>query len=194
VINYSKSTLLNIVKNHPAGLKEYDLLKLLHEQLPAEQQTLLFDNLALFQQHFLLFHGLYKLSEQLHAEQAGHLIIEALNIQWLPYHIEAQQSASLQRSDPLRTYYLDIKNLENTSEQDVDNLLASFWVKMSDDSDKLTALALFGLEEPCDLATIKRRYRQLLATHHPDRGGDVATTQSLNEAMAVLKRCYASKS
>lgn len=190
MINNQNNTLLKLVKSHPKGIKEYDLLKLL-QGLQPQQQHCLFDNLALFQQHFLLFHALYKLSDQLRAEQAGYIIIEALNIQWLPQSVIAQRPTSLVNSDPLREYYLDINHLHNTSAEDVEHLLASFWVKMSDDSEKQTALALFELSEPCDLAMIKKRYRQLLAMHHPDKGGSVATAQSLNEAMAVLKRCYA---
>jgi hypothetical protein len=191
VINYQKSTLLNLVKSHPQGIKEYDLLKLLDAQQPKEKQLSMFDHFALFQQHFLLFHALYKLCDQQHADQKGHIIIQALNIQWLPYRAVAQQRASLENRDPLREYYLDIKNLEDTTSEDVDDLLAGFWHNMNDDSEKLSALALFELDAPCDLATIKKRYRQLLATHHPDKGGSVATAQSLNDAMAVLKRCYA---
>lgn len=183
--------MLKLIKSYPQGIKEYDLLKLLHEQQPQEQNVTMFDHLALFQQHFLLFHALYKLRDQQHADHAGHIIIDALNIQWLPYKTDAAQQTSLANTDPLRAYYVDLKNLEDTSREDVDNLLASFWFKMSDDSEKLNALALFELDEPCDLSTIKKRYRQLLATHHPDKGGCVVTTQSLNDAMAVLKRCYA---
>lgn len=193
MINYQKSTLLALVKRHPEGIKEYDLLKLLHAHLPREQQVALFDNLALFQQHFLLFHALYKLLDQQHAAQAGQIIIEPLNIQWLPYKAEravTQQQAAPANTDPLRAYYLEIKNLEETCREDVDNLLASFWQKMGDNSEQLSALALFELAQPCDLVTIKKRYRQLLATHHPDKGGSVVKTQALNEAMAVLKRCY----
>ncbi|WP_354622796.1 DNA-J related domain-containing protein [Psychromonas sp. MME2] len=191
MINYQNSILLKLVKSHPEGIKEYDLLKLLQEQQLQQQQHLPFDNLALFQQHFLLFHALYKLSDQLRSEQAGYIVIEALNIQWLPQSVIAQQPTSLVNRDPLRAYYLDINNLHNTSGEEVDNLLASFWLKMSDDSEKQSALALFELNEPCDLAMVKKRYRQLLARHHPDKGGAVATAQALNEAMAVLKRYYA---
>ena len=190
MINYQESTLLNLIKSHPEGIKEYDLLKLLAEQKTQDQKTSTFDMLVLFQQHFLLFHALYKLSNQLRADQAGHLIIEALNIQWVPYYADSAEKNALALPDPLQEYYLNLDNLENTSSDDVDNLLASFWVKMSDDGEKLTALALFELTEPCDLAMIKKRYRQLLAIHHPDKGGTVETTQAINDAMAILKRCY----
>jgi len=193
VINYQQSRLLSLIKAHPEGIKEYDLLTLLHAQQHTELKAVMFDNLAIFQQHFVLFHALYKLNDRLQAEQTGQLIIEALNIQWLPAHAPSTQQLTLPHSDPLREYYLDITHLENTSSEDVDALLASFWVSMGDDGEKLSALALFELAEPCDLSMIKKRYRQLLAMHHPDKGGTIAMAQALNDAMTVLKRCYAVK-
>ncbi|WP_208379519.1 DNA-J related domain-containing protein [Psychromonas algicola] len=197
MIDYQNSALLNLIKSQPAGIKEYDLLKLLQEQLPENERVTRFDNLVLFQQHFLLFHALYKLNDQLHADQAGQLLIGALNIQWLPHTTDNNVNSlvghipfDLVKSDPLREYYLDIKNLQDTSSEDVDNLLASFWMNLDDDEEKASALALFELNEPCDLVMIKKRYRELLSVHHPDKGGCVEMTQSLNDAMAVLKRCY----
>lgn len=197
--NCQDCTLLNLVKRFPEGIKEYDLLMLLKAEQPKEAQVPLFDSLVLFQQHFLLFHALYQLDEQLHCDNAGQLIIEALNIQWLPFkdvnnnqpgYSSCEQKTDLEVGDPLRTYYLDISNLEDTSSEDVDNLLASFWISMNDESEKVNALTVLELVEPCDLTMIKKRYRQLLAVYHPDKGGCVSKTQSLNEAMSVLKRCY----
>lgn len=182
------SYLLQLVKSHPEGIKEYDLLKQIHEQAFNNQQIDLFDHLVLFQQHFLLFHALYVLCDQQHAQKEGHIIIEALNIQWQPYGNEPQEA--LVKIDPLRAYYLDLKNLRDTSLEDVDNLLASFWININNDTEKKEALKLLNLEDGCSLTTIKKRYRQLLSTHHPDKGGSHITTQSLNKAMAILKQCY----
>lgn len=197
LVDYQSSTLLNLVKSQPAGIQEYDLLKLLQEQLPEEERIIRFDNLVLFQQHFLLFHALYRLDEQLIRQQAGKLLIGVLNIQWLPENAVDSLAGGLKKTiiknDPLRDYYLDLNNLTDTSSEDVDNLLASFWVHFNDDSGKESALALFELQEPCDLVMIKKRYRELLSIHHPDKGGSVEVTQSLNDAMTILKRCYASK-
>lgn len=182
----SNSYLLHLLKSHPEGIKEYDLLKQISEQ--NNQQLALFDSLVLFQQHFLLFHALYRLRAQQHAVQQGHIIIEALNIQWLPYGQTNQDS--LTALDPLSSYYLDLSNLDKTSAQDVDKLLASFWQRFDDDTHKDAALKLFDLPPDCDLIAIKKRYRQLLSNHHPDKGGSIHKTQSINEAMAVLKACY----
>jgi DnaJ-class molecular chaperone len=51
-------------------------------------------------------------------------------------------------------------------------------------------LALFDLPPETDYPSIKRRYRQLLSDAHPDRGGSHEQTVALNDAMAILKRCY----
>ena len=182
----SNNYLLHLIKSHPEGIKEYDLLKQMSEH--SSQQLALFDSLVLFQQHFLLFHALYRLREQQHSSKQGHIIIEALNIQWLPYSKLCQKALEL--TDPLKSYYLDLSNLEQTSAEDVDNLLASFWQGFNQHTKKDAALTLFDLPPDCDLTDIKKRYRQLLSNHHPDKGGSVDKTQSLNEAMAVLKACY----
>ncbi|MDA7747072.1 hypothetical protein N8878_07060 [Psychromonas sp.] len=190
--NTEKSSLLDVIKCHPEGIKEYDLMKLVQEKQPPNKGAQ-FDNLDLFKRHFLLFHTLYQLDDQLRSEKNGQLIIGVLKIQWLPQNEERTDDHSLYlaQSDPLRDFYLELKNLEDTTSEDVENLLASFWLKMGDDSEKTKALALFELDESCDFPIIKKRYRQLLSTHHPDKGGCVIKTQTLNDAMTVLKRCYA---
>jgi len=231
--SYHHSRLLNVLKDYPQGIKEYELLTLLQRQqssapsqqtpesalqTPTEQaqqanlkgtgyckkepyakNVTFFDNLDLFQKHFLLFHALYKLDDQLQAAQEGMIIIEALNIQFLPAKKSQKNITNdpehnlhleVTPNDPLRGYYLNINNLHDTSSEDVDNLLTSFWLNMGDNNEKSSALALLDLQEPCDLVIIKKRYRQLLAKYHPDKGGCVEMTKALNDAMSVLRRCY----
>ena len=112
----------------PEGLGEYQLI----QQLKARQcvhipNLPLTDKLVLFRTHFLLFNALYRLRERLWATQSGYLQISALNIQLLPYQ---PGSAELSEHDPLRDYYLDLSQLNDTDEQDVAKLLLSFWTRM----------------------------------------------------------------
>ncbi|HAQ88299.1 MAG TPA: molecular chaperone DnaJ, partial [Pseudomonas sp.] len=107
-------------------------------------------------------------------------------------------------NDPLRDYYLDMTNLRDTDEAEVERLLASFWSRMRGDhlgerneswdpDQKRAALELFELDQeaaPLSLHTIKRRYRQLVSIHHPDRGGSTTRLQSINLAMEILQRYY----
>jgi hypothetical protein len=61
-------------------------------------------------------------------------------------------------------------------------------------SERERALAVFDLEPPFTLATLKARYKVLVKQHHPDaNGGDKAAEEQLklvNQAYAVLKACY----
>ena len=175
----------------PAGLGEYQLI----QQLQACQRQYLpdlplSDPLVLFRTHFMLFNALYRLRDHLWATQSGSLQISALHIQLLPYQ---PGSHELAEHDPLRDYYLDLSQLEQTRAQDVTRLLQSFWTRLHSADDKQAALELFELSEnstPPDLSAIKHRYRQLVSQHHPDRGGSTERLQSINKAMEVLERYY----
>ena len=180
-----------LLRDIPTGIGEYQLIQLLKARQCVHIPNLpLTDKLALFRTHFLLFNALYRLREQLWATQSGSLQISALNIQLLPYQ---PGSSELSEHDPLRDYYLDLDQLNDTDEQDVEKLLLSFWTRMQGGEEKQAALELFELEdsEPSlTFATIKHRYRQLVSQHHPDRGGNTARLQSINKAMEILERYY----
>jgi hypothetical protein len=186
----------------PEGCSEYQLI----QQLKARHSTHipnlpLLDKLVLFRTHFLVFNALYRLRDQLRGENRNDLQISPLCVQLLPYTAGASEVAEC---DPLRDYYLDVANLRDTDEGDVERLLASFWSRMRGDQlgerndswdpeQKRAALELFELDqegETLNLLTIKRRYRQLVSIHHPDRGGSTTRIQSINLAMEILQRYY----
>jgi hypothetical protein len=184
-----RQQLLEVLRAHPGGISEYDLIKLLEASgEPGFEASRFRDNLSLFQTHFLLFHSLYRLGEQLFREGEYRLEIGPLRIQLLPQR-EAPDSA-LATHDPLRSYYLDLSNLENTDAETVDALLARFWMRFVGNDERRAALETLELEEPTDWAAIKRRHRELVMEHHPDRGGDKERLQEINAAMEVLARAY----
>ena len=158
------------------------------EQLAEQQQLQMPDEhgdlLGLFRAHFLLFHSLYRLRDELWHDQLGHLDIGPLTITLLPYN---PTDAGLMQPDPLRSYYLDLTELEQTNDLQVAEMIASFWNRLANPDQRQQALAELGLQDPVDDATIRQRYRQLAMQHHPDRGGDTAQFQSLGEAMSQLK-------
>lgn len=180
-----------LLQASPAGLGEYQLIQQLKDRHCTHIPHLpLTDKLVLFRTHFLLFNALYRLRDQLWAEQAAFVQISPLCIQLLPYQAG---SAELSEHDPLRDYYLDLSQLSATDERDVEKLLASFWTRMQGGEEKIAALELFELAEGpqlLTLATIKHRYRQLVSQHHPDRGGSTTRLQSINKAMEILERYY----
>ncbi|MDE3739815.1 MULTISPECIES: DNA-J related domain-containing protein [Pseudomonas] len=181
-----------LLRGAPEGLSEYQLIQALKAHHSTHIPHLeLTDRLVLFRTHFLVFNALYRLRDHLNAAGQAQLAISPLCVQLLPY--KPGTTSSLSELDPLRDYYLDLKNLRDTTEEDVERLLASFWTRMQGSEEKLAALELFGLHngsQPLSLAVIKQRYRQLVSQHHPDRGGSTSRLQSINKAMEILQRYY----
>jgi len=141
----------------------------------------------LFQCHFLLFHALYLMQQRDWAERRAYLEISALNIQRHPYR---EGPSGLDGLDPLRSYYLDLDNLAATSAEDVKQMLNGFWERYLAGEGREEALQSLGLEEPVDRQAIERRYRELAAKHHPDRGGDAEKQSEINKAIKILRQYY----
>lgn len=177
--------LQDLLSAHPAGLSEYDLIKQLEARGEAGFTAgSLRDNLSLFQTHFLLFHNLYLLDEQLSAAGKGKILITALRIQLTDTPDNDQQA--LTEHHALRDYYLDLSNLENTRVEEVEALLDQFWHRFLQNDQRSEALDTLGLADPVDWDTIKQQHRRLAMQHHPDRGGDDTRLQAINAAMQVL--------
>lgn len=178
---------LGLLRQYPEGLSEYQLLQqlrdlepLLFPELPAA------DQLGLFQQHFLLFHILYTLQQQLYAEQSALLQISPLSIVLSDYTAGEE---ALSEADPLRDYYLDLSHLDDTSEEEVFTMLAGFWRRMQLGEPERVAAALEVLELASaeDFSQVKQQYKRLVMRHHPDRGGEEVKMHALNEAYEVLR-------
>lgn len=194
--------ILVLLREQPEGCSEYQLIQQLKSRHSTHIPHLpLIDKLVLFRTHFLVFNALYDLRDRLWQATSHNLQISPLCIQLQPYTAAA---SAVTEPDPLRAYYLDMTNLRDTDEHEVERLLASFWSRMRggygeglgdvlDPEQKRAALELFELEQAgssLDLPMIKRRYRQLVSIHHPDRGGSTTRIQSINLAMEILQRYY----
>ena len=175
-----------LLKVAPAGLSEYDVIQRLRaDRSPFVPQEPLLDKLVLFRTHFVLFNALYTLRDRLWSNASAHLEIHALRIQLQDYR---RAKPGLIVADPLRSYYLDLKQLDTTTLEDVEALLESFWTRQNDEGGIKSAFALLDLDESASYSAIRHRYRQLVSRNHPDRGGCTATLQSLNGAMEALRR------
>lgn len=183
--------LLALLRDAVPGMDEYSLIRRLAQVFPDSVFAIpgvLRDPLTLFQVHFLLFHQLYRLSDTL-LEEGLQIRINALSIGLEP---RLPGKAGLQLNDPLRVYYLDWSQWLATNADDVERLLGDFFRGRGSvpAQSHQAALEHFSLREPVSLPQIKRRYRQLLSEHHPDRGGDTATAQAINESFLILQRYY----
>lgn len=174
------------IAERPAGISEYELIRALQARgyfdfLPPPPAK----PMQLFRAHFLLFHALYQLRDRLSSSRQGALQIGALCIRRLPW---TAGDSALTAADPLREYYLAWSNLDATTEDDVCELIASFWKQLGRIDRRDEALTELGLEDPVDDETIKLAWRRLAMEHHPDRGGDTGRLQAINAAVRCLIR------
>ncbi|MDH5544385.1 MAG: DnaJ domain-containing protein [Gammaproteobacteria bacterium] len=172
-----------ILRENPRGISEYELISKLKAQGLFSHEPEVGGHLQLFRVHFLLFHCLYLLDQELTCQKKGRLEISVLKIR---LDDTMAQSTDLGFHDPLRDYYLDISNLHDTSAEEVESLLGKFWDTFSRLEGRQAALEVLGLVDPVDNVEITECYRRLAATHHPDRGGNKSRLQEINFAYRQL--------
>lgn len=187
-------TLQNLLLDKPAGFSEYQLINHFKDaQHPFFVSANLSDSLSLFRSHFVLFHLLYKLRDNLRAAGEFELHISPLQIYLAPMSSATQHSANssaLAAREPLRRYYLDLNNLQDTRRAEVDALLNSSRDLLLLPQKALDALHVLGIEQPLhclSAAQLRSHYRQLVSQHHPDRGGCTERLQRINQAMDTLR-------
>lgn len=179
--------LAGLLRSYPTGLDEYRLMRRLAAQGDAHfAPARLRSPAGLFEAHFLLFHGLYRLRDRLRAQRCADLRIECLDIRLLP-HVPAAPGIPAP-ADPLRAYYLDLDRLRRTTPEVAAGLLGSGRTRLRCRRGAQDALRVLGLEAGASATEIKRRYRRLAMVHHPDRGGDPRRLREINVAMGVLCR------
>ncbi len=173
-----------LLRQHPDGLREYDVLEILRGTGPVRG----LDELELFRVHFLLFHQLHRLRQQLQEAGLGTVEVDCLRIRLVPLQGAAPNPASLPSApDPLAAYYLDLANLDNTSQEDVRDMLRWFWKRYRAHGRREEALDALGLPAQASATEIRARYRELVLAHHPDRGGCAEEFLQVVEAMEVLR-------
>jgi hypothetical protein len=184
--DYLLDLLYQILKEHPSGIKEYDLLDILaNEKINIFSNKNKHDDLILFQTHFLLFHHLYLLQKRLILQEKNNIKIHCLNIALTPYKQQRNQLLP-ETKDPLRDYYLDLENLRKVDREEVEKMLTKFWEIYSNFDQRPNALAMLGLEATATTLQIKQRFRQLAFIYHPDKGGCSKRFQQITEAAEVL--------
>lgn len=188
-------TLQLVLEAHPQGLNEHALIKSLGEAGVIEVTSTTFsDTMTLFRTHFLVYNALYELKDELIKKAHWILEISAVRIKLHPYEFGHPM---LEEQDRMRDYYLDLSALQETTAEELDDMLRNFWKKIDLDEKKEVvrglsqkALRSLDLAEPITFDEIKKQYRKLAMQHHPDRGGDQNKIQEINEAMDILKAAF----
>jgi hypothetical protein len=178
------------LRSAPAGMNELSLIKAL-QSLPWELlgEVVFSEPEKLYPVHFLLFHVLYRLRDQL-SETGESLKISPLNIR-----IESQSVVGGEgvpdSVDTLRQFYLDLSQYR-LPEEAIQQMMNDFWAgapgQAPAQSEAREAAEVLGFQAvPTDFPTVKQRFRRAVMHAHPDRGGKTETIQHLNQAFAVLK-------
>ena len=186
-IDALSSAIRTLITSQANALTEYELINTLQEKdlLPVDK-NLLSDTTSLFRTHFLIFHCLYLIDQQLCEEGLGRIHIDVLEIRYLPSKDAHIHLASV---DSLRAYYLDLTQLQKTDAAAIEEMLNGFWTAYLRNEGREAALQTLGLSDPIDDSEITAHYRRLAARHHPDRGGDEQRLQEINQAYSrLLKR------
>lgn len=182
-----QTELMAILSGLEAPLKEYDLMLELTGRGFDGFADFGSDSFELFRAHFVLFNALYSLRQDLLDDGGPYLEISALRIGFTGNADDVSSALSLE-SDSIADYYLDWKNLHDTTREDVEAMLDSFWEKFTGLDSRAEALEIMGLDENASAGDIKRRYRELALEHHPDRGGDAEAFKKVASAMKTLQR------
>lgn len=179
-----------ILREHPQGINELELIKAL-QRPPWELigRVNYAEPDKLYPVHFLVFHVLYRLRDQL--ARSG----EALSISPLRIRLSTQDivsgTGSVGEVDALRAFYLDLSQYQ-LPEAAILDMMADFWSgrhrRQPARGEVLDAASALGFNDmPASFNDVKYRFRRAVMQSHPDRGGETGTIQELNNAFSVLK-------
>lgn len=181
--------ILDILKTATDKIGEYDIISRLEEQgidFPVANDSY---NLAMFKKHFMTMNALYHLQQDLFHD-GYYLHITALDITIEPLGEPTNQQLLMDAADhKVRDYYLNWRHFDNTSEDEIKELLSNFWKMYSALDKQAEALEILELNSDATWEDVKQSYRRLAIEHHPDKGGKDARFIEIREAYEVL-RCY----
>lgn len=184
-----------ILRESPEGISELKLIRALQSPTWALLDTVDFSDPAmLYPVHFLVFHCLYRLRDEL-SVQGEQLMISPLSITLGPTRT-VSGSGVPDAPDALRLFYLDLSQYD-LSGLTVRRMVDDFWKgvsrPLSGESDITEAARTLGFDVvPDDFSVIKKAYRKQAMRAHPDRGGCNQDVQVLNQAFACLRQHFRS--
>lgn len=186
----------SILRAHPAGVSELGLIRALQAPPWSLLEQVDFSSPErLYPVHFLTFHSLYRLRDDL-ASGGEDIAISPLLIRLSRSHVVAG-SGPPAAADKLREFYLDLDQY-GLSEQTISQMMDDFWAgrpgPVPAEAEVRQAAAVLGFEQvPEQFDEVKYRFRRAVMQAHPDRGGRTEDVQVLNEAFGTLRVFYVSR-
>ncbi|GAA5131318.1 DNA-J related domain-containing protein [Thalassotalea piscium] len=172
---------------------EHQIITYLQEKKVAPfEQFSLADSQDLFSAHFLCMHALYHLKKHYRQTKQFALVIESVRIQRIALstvmEVTDDSSTALERNDPLEEYYLNAKHYFDTQENEINEMIKSFWQRYFAQDNKQEALKVLGLPASADANMVKAQYLRLVQVHHPDKGGCAEMFNQIRQAKSVLDK------
>ncbi|WP_372625676.1 DNA-J related domain-containing protein [Arsukibacterium sp.] len=195
--NQLASLILSVIPDAPErSLTEQYLLSRLGLKLTSDAE--LSPDLQRFQQHFVLYHLLYRLQSEWHSANTGFLSIGLAKVTLLNTSHEAITALAEHDGNRSRAeYYSNWQNFYAMSEQLLDNYLRQFWQHFSKGAVTDTTLSvqqaqqLLKLVPGFSLAQLKKAYRTQALLFHPDRAdGHTEKFRQIQQAYQQLLRQF----
>jgi len=181
--------------NYCSLSNEHQIIKHFQDKkIPPFDNFLLANSKDLFSAHFLCMHALYHLKNQYQRSQKFKLIIQSVRIQRItlndPIPVNEESQTVLETSDPLESYYLNSKHYFETQEEEINDMLKSFWQMYIAQDNKKEALDVLNLPINADAKMIKVQYLRLAQKHHPDKGGCAEMFTKIRQAKNILDKSF----
>jgi hypothetical protein len=138
-----------------------------------------------FEKNFLVMNGLYQLQHQLLSEHDLYLSIAPMDIH-IQLGTRAVGNNDVARDASLASYYLDWNNLVQTTEQDIAELLADFWRRVTSTEKVEWAASVLGVISPLNKGAVISAYRAQASITHPDKGGSHEDFVEVRQAYEIL--------
>ena len=183
------------LREFPEGLSELQLIRTLQSPPWTLLERVDFsDPASLYPVHFLVFHCLYRLRDEL-SVQGEQLTVSPMRITLGPART-VEGSGVPDAPDALRLFYLDLSQYD-LSGLTVRRMVDDFWKGVRrpfiGESDIAEAARALGFDTvPDDFSVVKKAYRKQAMRAHPDRGGSNQDVQVLNQAFACLRQHFRS--
>lgn len=177
---------------------EHQIIKhLQNEEIPPFNNFSLANSKDLFSAHFLCMHALYHLKNHYSHNQSDKkftLIIQSVRVERVEVYddvnLNEELPTAIEKIDHLESYYLNTKHYFETQEDEIDDMIKSFWEQYIAQDNKQEALDVLQLPISADAKMIKTRYLQLVQKHHPDKGGSVEMFIKIRDAKTVLDKTF----
>ncbi|WP_179957754.1 DNA-J related domain-containing protein [Exilibacterium tricleocarpae] len=142
--------------------------------------------LALFQKHFIVQHSLYELRQHFSTRKLW-LHIAPVEISLAAAEDAETKTLNVAAQQQVADFYLDLANFYTATPDTVADYLQRFWRRFEKTEAVSDPYATLGLEGAEPWPRVQRRFRELAARTHPDKGGNAETFAAVKAAYDALK-------